>query len=663
MIAPAETTAPSDPGASQGIDGTEILVLGSVLLVASVSTWSLALAQVGRHDGLMAAGLGVITTAVLGSLAWRAGRARAAWSWRSAAAVAGLGVLALVMFLPGAPYAMADKDPGVYVSHGFAIARTGDVTIPSPVLERVEGVETFSPGAVFPGIWVDEDDPAAVTPQFFHLYPALLGTTIDLVGSPGAWHLNPLLGALSVVALALAVRRAAGELPAALTGVLLCLSMPQVWQAKYPSTEILAQLLLSGAVLGVAVAARSGWAGAGAVAGVAVGTGFLARPDGVLYVMLAIALLAGWYAAGRWDRRCGWFAAGLVVPLPYAVWNAFGLRSGYTLANGVPPLSRLVAVVAALGLAAVVARRALRGRALTLRPQAQRRLGAVGSAAAAAVLLLAWFRRDLLGIDHTYFGTERIRSFDEENLRWLSFFFTVPGLVAMWGGLAVVLLRRWRAALLLVVIPGLAFLPLYLWEAKISPRMMWWVRRYVPGVVPVVVVLIAVFLAWAILHRRRSLQVAGALLALYLGVAWAQQSLPLRSHREMAGSYTVSEEIASAAGGQDAIFLFARPRSVWDPNRNFPGPVWLVQDQLTALLPEDAGPSDVEVYRKAFPELPILLVTSGGEPLPPRLDGLGFEPVHRYRTVLPMWDESVEERPDHVEGVGVEIEVWALPAT
>ena len=59
------------------------------------------------------------------------------------------------------------------------------------------------------------------------------------------------------------------------------------------------------------------------------------------------------YAARRFDARAAWFAAGMVVLLPYAAYQAYGLAETYTLANGVPRLrSRLrvmlLAVVAAI---------------------------------------------------------------------------------------------------------------------------------------------------------------------------------------------------------------------------------------------------------------------------------------------------------------------------
>jgi hypothetical protein len=357
-----------------------------------------------------------------------------------------------------------------------------------------------------------------------------------------------------------------------------------------------------------------------------------------------------------------WFLGGLAVTLPYALWNAFALREGYTLGNTVPRLPVLAAVVVAMGVAAEVVRR-LRSRRPAPFPSRrfQRVAGAIGVVLAGAGLLLAWYREDLFGADYTHFGTRKIPSYDERNLEWLSFFFTVPGLVAMWAGIAVVLLRRWRAAVLLLVGTGLALMPLYLYEAKVSPRLMWWVRRFVPGIIPSMVVLIAIFLGWALLQRRWPLKVLGAILTVALAVQWAAQSLPLRPHRELGGSYAYGEDLASIVPGpDDGVLLFAWPtHGLNDPNRNMPGPVWFVHDRTTALLPLEPEMADVEKYAEAFPGEPIVVLTSDPA-LPEGFDPARFRRDGEHQGVMSMWEESVTERPDESFDLAPLVVAWTF---
>ncbi|HEX5366965.1 MAG TPA: hypothetical protein VFW63_09945, partial [Acidimicrobiales bacterium] len=187
-----------EPAAAPELTVGEAAGLLACVALAAVATASVALAEVGRHDGWLAAGLGVVATALVGTAAWRSSpRPRLRTDRAEAGLLAATAVAGAVLFLPGFPYASADKDPGVYVAHAFAIARQGDVSIPDAVLRHHLPTD-LSGGARFPGIWLDADDPGVVTPQFFHLYPATLATAADLVGRRGVFNLTPLVAILSL---------------------------------------------------------------------------------------------------------------------------------------------------------------------------------------------------------------------------------------------------------------------------------------------------------------------------------------------------------------------------------------------------------------------------------------------------------------------------------
>lgn len=650
---------------SAGHDVTlaEVLALGAAAGVASVGTASLALAQAGRHDGWTALALGAAPVLGLAVLARREGvRVRNPLADLALALL--LGALSLFMFLPGAPYAYADKDPGIYVVHALAIARDGDVRLDDPVLEEALPGALFSPGARFPGVWVDGDTDS-VTPQFFHFFPALTATAVDVTDTRAAFHLNALLGALAVVVLGLGARRAFSLPAAAITGGLLATSMPQVWQAKYPTTEILAQLLLVASVvaLGIAVERRS--SAFALTGGLLIGTGFLARPDGLLPVLIAIAAGGLLLALDRFDRTARWCAVGLALTLPYALLNAYDLRRGYTLVNDVPDLP----VVAVAAVAAVAGGRALRPVALRLQRRLSderwhRRLG-TGLAVAFGVLLLVLANRErLFGIAYTdLLGPEPRRSYDELNVHRLRLYlgrFVLPLAVV---GLAVVGRQRWRLTRWLLLVPGLCLAPLYLWEAQISPRLMWWVRRFVPGVLPLVLLLAAVALAWGLAQRRWIVKASAALVLVVVAVPNLDRSLPLRSHREMAGSYDAARAVAEAPGGDQGLFLWQRPApdAIFSPTRNLGAVVWLAFDQLSALLPHDPDQPLVDEYASRFGGHPVFVVAEGTT-LPAGLDPGSYTAVERVRTELPVWEEQLDHLPMRAVTIGIDVTVWRLDA-
>lgn len=647
----------------------EAAVLLGVGAVGATATVSLALAQAGCHDGWASLTLGGLIVAGLAVVSARRGRlARLRLDRGEVALVLATLIAAGVMFLPGFPYAYGDKDPGVYVSHSFAIAREGSVVIDDELVAADLPVRSLAPGARFPGFWVEADHPDAVTPQFYHLYPALLASAIDVAGTPAAWNVNPLLAALSVLALGLAVRRAVGTVAAWMVVALQVTFMPQVWQARYPSTEILAQLLLNGMVLALVIALTRRSRVAAAAAGAFVGIGFLARPDGLLYVLLAIVALAALAVLGRFDRVAAAFGASLAVTLPYAIWNAFDARAGYTADNGLPGLRTITAGVVALGILVAVLVRLVPGVGRTAagwlgRRRSQLIVGGVAVAVVAGVLVGSWYRQRLLGIDHTHFGSQLIRSYDELNLRWLAHFLFVPGIIAAWLGLAVVLLRPWRWELIVTVAPGLLVLPLYLWEARISPRLMWWVRRYIPGVVPSLLVLVAVLAGWLFAHASWARRAAGLAVAVGLSISFATQSLPLRDHREMGGSHASTQALSDLSPGVEAIYLFTYPDGgIYDPRRNLPGPLWFIHDELAAYLAEAPTPADLAAYQAAFPDRPIFVVTPP-DGVPPSLAAADLDPVLELRAGVSAWEESTSDRPNQVMQIPVQLDVFRLMGT
>ena len=288
----------------------------------------------------------------------------------------------------------------------------------------------------------------------------------------------------------------------------------------------------------------------------------------------------------------------------------------------------------------------------------------MGSVAAVVTLLLLWYREDLLGADFSIRpGTgERFATYDEDALRWLSWFVSIPGLVALAVGVAVVLLRRWKPSLMVLVLPGAALLPLYLWDARIASRLMWWGRRFVPAALPAVALLMALGLAWAILQTRwRVLRVVGVATAVYVLVFGASQSLDLRGHSEMGGSWTMGVSVAATGTADGSLFLFTRPTTpdVIQPNRNLPGALAFIHDRATSILEDPPSMVEIEEYHAALPERDVLLVVLGSD-LPPELPEDRFDRVATVEQPIAFWEESHTARPKQARGLPYTLTVWAL---
>jgi hypothetical protein len=668
------------------ITGLDLLAGGAVLAVALLAWASLALAHIGRHSLPAVLATTAVAALLVTLLLVRTSRGRVVVRRDGPGVLLALACAAVAAALtfPGFSYGVADKDPGGYVTHAVQIAHHGDYGFTDPIVRDLEWQPT-SPDAVFPGVWVRDADTGRIVPQFYHLWPALLATAYDIDGFDGLRFAVPLMGVLAVLCIVALLRRVgdsiaappAGLVAAGAGGLLLATNMLEVWQARYPTTEVLAEALYLGALLGVVVALQSRWRPAAGVAGLLVGIGWLNRPDGLLMVMLSVAVGAALLATRRWDGRATWFAGGLVVVTPHALLQAYDLAHNYSLANSIPSLPKVAAVVVGFLLLAlilrIIGRRPLRWATTGLETRrAQILIGLLVCFGAAALLVVGFLRARLFGPDYLPYNGQQIRSYDEQILRRLSWFFTLPGFAVMGLGLAAVALRRWRAAAWAVVLPTLAFFVVYGYTARNSSRLLWWSRRYVPTVLPGIVMLIALAIAcaWVIRMRGRALLRVPAVLALVgLVAVFLSQSLPVRRHDEWKGSFALTQQIADLSGSRNGIYLWEPLKEQGccaGPTALFATPVWLVHDGLSALLPGDPNHARrqqiIASYAKYFRGRPLFIV--GDTPdLPDGIDPATVEPVLVRHVELPMWDESDTARPAGAHQVPVDIAVWHVRGT
>lgn len=655
----------------------EALLLVATLGIGLLAWAGLALADTGRYSLPAALALAASATAAVVVMAWRAtGRPRLVADRGGLATLAGVALIAAVLFFPGFAYGIG-KDPGAYVSHAIAIARTGSSTLKDPVLDRsrVPTVEVTpeDPVGRFPGIWIKDRDSQRVILQFYHLWPALLASAFKGGGYTGLVNLTPLCGVLAVLAVTLAARRVVGLLGGGLAGLLLATNMLEVWHAKYPSNEVFTQLLVGGALLGVVIALQTRWRPAAGLAGLLLGLSYLARPDSLLLILLAVAAGFALIVTGRFDARAGWFAAGLAITLPYGFLQAYVLARRYTLATGVPDFPTIAALIGgALAIAVLVRRMAPAlgrwGPRLTGDRRFQLRIGAVVAGVAALLLLLGLLRPWLSGPVYGVFNGRRVRTYDEASMIRLSWFFTLPGLGLSLGGLALVALRRWRAAAWTLVLPAVCLLPLYAYRAEIASRLMWWTRRFVPVIVPGLIVLIAVALGTGLsvaagpIWRRRLVRAASAVATIFLLVVFAAQSLPLRHHQEHGGSFEAVQRIANAAGDRQGVFLWQQSSGLYNAAYSLGGAVWLQQGQVSALLPEQPDAAYAWSFVGGFPGQPVFLVASGRQ-APRGYASLGLRLADRFTYLMPVWEETYLTRPSKARGVPIPISIWRVEGT
>ena len=422
-----------------------------------------------------------------------------------------------------AQHVLADRDPGIYLWFGRWISHHGSLLLDNPrqFFPTVKhGVLAQCPvtcrGAPGDRLYV----------QFLHGLPVTLGAAGWLGGAATITKANAVLGGFSLIAFYALGTRLMRPLFALLATAALAVSFPQVYFARDTYSEILAQLLLLGGLwlLWEARSLRS--TRVAVVAGLALGLTCTVRIDSFLYAIPLIAYAFGELAFGdRALRR-----PMLALMGGGAVGGALGVLDLHVFSRGylhlqhseVQPLE-LGIVATALGGAAVCALRSPLHSAL--RPL--RSAAAVVIPAAIVVAgLFTWLLRPHVqhlaaaDFDHELVHLQRVnglavephRTYGEDGLRWIGWYLGPVGVAAGIAGLALavreIVLGRRPLLVPLVGVVGVAG-ALYLADPHIFPDQIWAMRRYVPAVIPGLI-LLGVWAAQRLPWRPAALAVAAA---------------------------------------------------------------------------------------------------------------------------------------------------------
>ena len=279
-----------------------------VMLGVSAVAWSLLLlAELGWFRlGLVAF---LVAVTIIGFGLWGVLRAvppapaTAGGGLKPALAAAAGILLCAALFLPPYHTEMAAGDATVYLNFSRQIVRHGALEFEDPLLRqmsRASRAELFRnrvPGdrtgrfARFPGgfLIADITDPT-VTAGFSPLFPVLTALGHAFVSPQGALVVAPLFATLSLIGLWCVARRLGGVRAAWLAAALTAVSMPQIWFAKIPLPETVAQCFVMAGVLAWLVASARGAPRWACAAGWFLGLACFAKVD--LNVLLSVFLLA-----------------------------------------------------------------------------------------------------------------------------------------------------------------------------------------------------------------------------------------------------------------------------------------------------------------------------------------------------------------------------------
>ncbi len=492
---------------------------------------------------------------------------------------------AAVLYLRPAESFFLVDDSAVYTIGGVLLARTGSLVAYPEIFWKTSesfvhqfmAVDPFlMTGRHFGPFYQWTANQTSIEIGFLPLPKVWIALASWLSGPDHAPWATPLFGVLGLAALYSLIRRLLGWLAGLAAIVLLGLSLPQVWFARYPLSEVYTQFLLLAGIY-LAVLARQNattpqlarqlafWSA------LALATLSLLRFEAPLLLVVIVAfLLMSWRQS---DPDLTIFVRPWVLTLAvttlYGLLISIGLARHYFLAQSLATLGPdkvrigLIVLTALGGISLVLwQRRILPGRIKT-------HLGAWP----------AWINMGLW-VACTVLTTWQLltRNWNEMLSGWLVQYWTLSGVIAGGIGLGWLLYRDWskqrqghtsRYPELMALI-GLGFLLLigYLMNPAINPVHPWAVRRLVPVVLPLLalgaggLLVGGLELSRCLTHQTGRLKLRGWMLgggfaALFLlqSYATARVGWPLWPHQEMKGLYRQIESIAEQFPS-DAILIF-----------------------------------------------------------------------------------------------------------
>ena len=317
---PPPASGPSASAASRGSGSTDWLehwFLRVALGVSAVAWIALLLAEVGQfHLSLLVALLaaGIIGLVVQTRLIQREKSAAPSTRFRAkgTAAFCAVTLLGAVLYFPAYDSVVFGDDASVYLSFGRKIAETGRLVFDDPLLREMSADaredlflnrqprDMTGRYARFPGGFLIADiaEPD-VTAGFSPLFPVLTALFYEAVPARGAPAVTPLFAVLSLGGLFLVGASIGGIRTGLLAAVLLAVSLPQLWFAKYPVPDIVAQFFVVAGLLALLAAFRDDRPWLAAAAGGLFGMACFAKVDMIVLLTVTLTAFAAWRLLSR----------------------------------------------------------------------------------------------------------------------------------------------------------------------------------------------------------------------------------------------------------------------------------------------------------------------------------------------------------------------------
>ena len=508
---------------------------------------------------------------------------------RAAASAAVAGALVLVWIWLNrtytAQYVILQRDPGIYTLRAMWLV---DHSTPLIDMSAESAAIAGAPGATT-SVLAFPASGTTVYPQSSGLLPGLLAVAGWVAGLAGVLKGNLIVGAVALLAVYGFGRRLLGPVWALMPLAALATCMPMVAFARAPYSEPVALAATFGGLTALWTAWDSQKLSRFAVAGALVGVGSLARIDGgatIIGVLSGFGLVTFAATSAVQRRRAAGratvFFAGAAV-LNGLGWVDSRLNSPLYLATEAQNVYPLAAVTVTAWLIvialAVIPLGPIRRWLARSREQVARLAALAGLLTAAVVISrpLWWtstqdtgnpaLERLLRGMQiDSGLSLDAGRTYDESTVNWLAMYLGWTAILLAALGLSmlaarIVRVRDPRIAMFVMTVTAVSLL--YLNKASIFPDQIWAMRRFLPVVLPGLLVAAGYPLLRLAGTRPAVAWIAPALGVLVVGGSMTPWAGPVWTVANAGGQVQEMQAGCGAVAGRPVVLTGPNPGSAW----------------------------------------------------------------------------------------------------
>ncbi len=493
--------------------GVESAPVALPAMVGAFGSVAILLLLLGQLHNWLVWPLGLLTAAIVAWQIFKYGHGERPGTRQERRRFDVLILLLVVVWVAGnmrytSQHVFTDRDPATYSVTAVHLIHNANLKIAAPPeFQNLRSVNSASPG--FETV---PQQSGRLYAQGLHLLPVLLGLAGRVVGETRMFHLAPLLGGLALLALYGFARLLVRPKWAFTATLLMSVSLPLIFFSRDIYTEPLAMALTFGALSLIWLAQSSHRLRLWFIAGLLSGAGLLTRIDALTVIAALIAFITFYLISRPVAERpharleAGWFMIGLLATAGLGWLDLTRLSTPYFVLERQLLKVEVGLVIFAMlaGVATLYLSRHKRGKRLLnkLTWLWQKEVLAIGILAVALLLVSRplWMtsytkiQNDFVAGIQTATGYPvQPRDYAEISTQWVNWYIG-PAIAAL--GVFGLALAGWRLsannrrngayAAGFLVVATTAFL--YLLKPSIVPDQVWASRRFLPVVLPGLVV-------------------------------------------------------------------------------------------------------------------------------------------------------------------------------